>query len=275
MVASRGTLPCDWNSVTVMLASVNQVKIKLLRGNISLLTSRDVAALAMSHSAAHQPLLIGNLNLHGVFLRESNEKFARFCAQVDIMLADGMPLVWLSGAPASARISSTDWITELGVLAHGLKVLIVSGTPSDAAVTQQVLTARFPRIHWDCVDGYAGAVMSSELRSKIDTANVILVGMGMPLQEEWILENFSLLAPKVVANVGGCFDYFNGRQKVPPRLLSSVGLEWLFRLLHSPRRLGRRYLVEPLHLILIITRRSLFGYGKGATSSAPEGHRRS
>jgi N-acetylglucosaminyldiphosphoundecaprenol N-acetyl-beta-D-mannosaminyltransferase len=73
--------------------------------------------------------------------------------------------------------------------------------------------------------------------------------MGMPRQETWILENQDLLdAPVIYAN-GAAFEYFSGYVARPPAWISKFGLEWLFRLFSEPKRLWRRYLVEPLFLL--------------------------
>jgi len=69
--------------------------------------------------------------------------------------------------------------------------------------------------------------------------------MGMPLQENWILDNLPDLEADVILPSGACFDYLAGEIPIPPRWMGRVGLEWLYRLGSEPRRLWRRYLVEP------------------------------
>jgi hypothetical protein len=48
---------------------------------------------------------------------------------------------------------------------------------------------------------------------------------------------------------GACFDYIAGEIQTPPRWMGRIGLEWLYRLMSEPRRLGHRYLVEPWSLL--------------------------
>ena len=79
--------------------------------------------------------------------------------------------------------------------------------------------------------------------------NILMVGMGMPRQERWILKNFDILQVNVILNCGACFDYIAGEQKTPPRILGKLGLEWFFRFLNDPNRLFRRYFIEPFYLI--------------------------
>jgi N-acetylglucosaminyldiphosphoundecaprenol N-acetyl-beta-D-mannosaminyltransferase len=79
--------------------------------------------------------------------------------------------------------------------------------------------------------------------------DIVLVGMGMPRQEIWVLENQAKLGPCVTFTVGGAFDYEAGVQRPSPRWMGQVGMEWLFRLMVDPQRLFTRYCVEPWHLL--------------------------
>src|SRR5690606_25524795 len=79
--------------------------------------------------------------------------------------------------------------------------------------------------------------------------DVVLVGMGMPRQELWIIDNRPALKRGVLFPVGAAFDYEAGVQRAAPRVLGALGVEWLFRLAAQPRRLAFRYLVEPWFLL--------------------------
>jgi len=80
--------------------------------------------------------------------------------------------------------------------------------------------------------------------------NLLFVGMGMPTQEIWILDNFEALDTNVVLHCGALINYLAGAIPTPPRWLGPIGLEWAFRLATEPRRLWRRYLLEPIALLL-------------------------
>lgn len=75
-------------------------------------------------------------------------------------------------------------------------------------------------------------------------ADVLLVGMGNPIQEKWILENRDQLEVPVVMGVGALFDFMAGKVTRAPRAIRQLRLEWLFRLCQEPRRLFRRYTVD-------------------------------
>jgi len=75
--------------------------------------------------------------------------------------------------------------------------------------------------------------------------DLLMVGMGMPRQEAWVAAHVDALEVPAVLTCGACMDYVAGVVATPPRWAGRVGLEWGFRLIAEPRRLGYRYLVEP------------------------------
>jgi N-acetylglucosaminyldiphosphoundecaprenol N-acetyl-beta-D-mannosaminyltransferase len=86
--------------------------------------------------------------------------------------------------------------------------------------------------------------------------DILLIGLGMPLQEYWLMENRHDLNAGVVLTGGAVFDYVSGRLRRGPRLLTESGFEWLARLLIEPRRLWRRYIVgNPLFLLRVLKQR--------------------
>lgn len=70
--------------------------------------------------------------------------------------------------------------------------------------------------------------------------DILLVGLGSPKQEEFIYENLNKMpSVKLAIGVGGAFDFISGRVKRAPRILQKIGLEWLWRLILKPQRIGR------------------------------------
>lgn len=71
-------------------------------------------------------------------------------------------------------------------------------------------------------------------------AEILFVAFGMGKQEKWIYENLSKLPNiTVVMGVGGSFDFISGKIKRAPLFLRKLGLEWVYRLIQQPRRIGR------------------------------------
>ncbi len=76
----------------------------------------------------------------------------------------------------------------------------------------------------------------------------------MPRQEYWIHQNFARLCANVILPSGAAMDYVAGAAYIPPRWSGRVGLEWVFRLAAEPKRLWRRYLLEPWSVVGIVVR---------------------
>jgi N-acetylglucosaminyldiphosphoundecaprenol N-acetyl-beta-D-mannosaminyltransferase len=85
-------------------------------------------------------------------------------------------------------------------------------------------------------------------------ADVLLVAMGFPRQEEWIAANLPRLKVKVAVAEGGSLSFMSGAVRRAPRRLRSMGLEWLFRLLRQPWRL-RRQMSLPLFVMMVVGQR--------------------
>ncbi len=81
-------------------------------------------------------------------------------------------------------------------------------------------------------------------------ANILIVGFGAPLQEQWIDKNASKLLTNVQIGVGGLFDFYSGRVPRAPIWMREAGCEWVWRLMQEPKRMWNRYIVgNPLYLV--------------------------
>jgi len=89
------------------------------------------------------------------------------------------------------------------------------------------------------IDGYQNEkkVIDEINRSR---PKILLVALGMPKQEKWIVENLSKLpSVKLAVGVGGAFDFISGRVRRAPKFLRFVGMEWAWRLGIQPWRARR------------------------------------
>jgi len=72
---------------------------------------------------------------------------------------------------------------------------------------------------------------------------ILLVGLGSPMQEKWIYYNlYKMPSVKLAIGVGGAFDFISGRVKRAPKIIQKIGLEWLWRLIVQPRRFQRIFI---------------------------------
>jgi exopolysaccharide biosynthesis WecB/TagA/CpsF family protein len=73
---------------------------------------------------------------------------------------------------------------------------------------------------------------------------ILFVGLGSPKQDRWMAHHATALRGTVMIGIGAGIDVLAGIQPAAPAWMTRVGLEWLYRLAHEPRRLVRRYLVD-------------------------------
>ena len=101
-------------------------------------------------------------------------------------------------------------------------------------------------------DGYGDIRTEPNLVEAINKSkpDIVLVALGNPIQEEWILDNRHALDAGVVIGVGALFDFWAGDKSRAPILIQKLRLEWCYRLCLEPKRLLRRYTVDIVRFLL-------------------------
>ena len=92
-------------------------------------------------------------------------------------------------------------------------------------------------------------------------ATVLAVGVGAPKQEKWIAKYRDRLPKiKIFLAIGATIDFEAGEVARSPKVMSEMGLEWLYRLSSEPNRLWKRYLVDSLPLFWLVGKQKLNQY---------------
>jgi len=236
-------------------------RIALLGSAMDLVTADQVLARIAAAAAGGPRTLIVNHNLHSLCLIRREPEMAALYARADLIEIDSKPaILWgrLLGLPVRGahRCTYLDWREAFWRTAdaRGWRVFYLGGAPGVAETAARNLAGRWPGARIAVRHGYfdhrPGSADDAAVLAEINAfrPQVLLVGMGMPLQEAWIQAHYDALDAPAVLPVGAAFDYEAGVQTAAPRVLGALGLEWLFRLLQDPRRLFHRYLIEPWSL---------------------------
>lgn len=127
-----------------------------------------------------------------------------------------------------------------------LRVFMVGGKPSVLKKAALYVTQQLGQVIAGTCDGYEGIKNSMQLIESINQsqADVVLVALGNPIQEKWILDHRQTLNASILGGVGALFDFWAGNKPRAPVFVQKVRLEWLYRLILEPRRLIRRYTIE-------------------------------
>lgn len=238
-------------------------KIHLLGVSVNPLTEGDLNNTILDSVSQNKKIVIGHHNLHSIYLSNRDKKMERFYNRADVIYIDGMPIVYwarLLGYKVSRkqRVTGLDWIYSLVSLAeqHSWRIFHLGGKPGIAQIAADRLRAQFPRLAIKVHHGFFSESENDAVIRIINdfNPNILIVGMGMPKQEHWILDNYHNVETNVLLAFGACFDYIAGAIPYPPRWTGRVGLEGVYRLISEPRRLCRRYLIEPFYIIPLMFR---------------------
>lgn len=182
----------------------------------------------------------------------------------DVVLPDGSGLriaARLLDLPLADNVNGTDLFPVLCAAAAraGKSLFLYGGQPGvalDAAATMQ---AAYPELRIaGCLDGYSHRSTPYAVVNAINEsgADIVLAGLGAPLQERWLHAHRAHLKAAVGIGVGGLFDYYSGRIARAPLWLREAGLEWVWRILQEPRAKWRRYVIgNPLFLASVLRER--------------------
>ena len=238
-------------------------RVTILGAAMDLVRPEEVFQFVADRLARGQGSVIANHNLHSLYLAGKNSEVRAFFAAADLVEVDSTPLIlWARLVGRSSRsfhrCTYLDWrdLFWARAQAEGWRIFFVGGAPGVADAARDRILADYPDVNLATHHGYFDATAgSAENAAVVEAVNafapqILLVGMGMPRQEVWVLENHpALTAPCASFTVGGAFDYEAGAQKAAPRWMGRLGVEWLFRLVVDPRRLFVRYCVEPWSLV--------------------------
>lgn len=206
-------------------------------------------------------VVIANHNMNSVALVRRDPQMQAFYEQADITHVDGMPLVPLGralGVPLRRehRVTYVDWVPALMAEAaqRGWRVYYLGGRPGVAERGAEILRARHPTLAIQVHHGYFddNAPVLADIAAF--APHVLMVGLGMPKQEHWVHAHRPRITANAILLAGAALDYVAGAVPTPPRWAGRWSLEWAFRLAAEPRRLGRRYLVEPWPVLGLFVR---------------------
>lgn len=235
---------------------------EILGVRIDRITIEDTIDLFEKSIRSNDKTIIANHNLHSTYIYKYDSEFKEFYDLATYTHADGMILIYLAkllGYDFSFqhRITYIDWLPHILKFAEGNnhRLFYLGGEKEVVKKAHDKISKDYKNLNVEVNHGFFDKKYDSKenisVKEKINqfSPNILMVGMGMPLQEKWILENYRDLKVNVILNSGACFDYVAGKKKTPPRTLSKYGLEWFFRFLDEPTRLFKRYFVEPFFLL--------------------------
>jgi len=193
------------------------------------------------------------LTVHMAMESFDNADFAAKVNGADLIVPDGMPLVWmqkLQGAKNAARVRANDLMILLCKYAEAndLRIGFYGGQQKVIDVILKRAQKDFPRLKivYAFSPPFRALTVGEDLKitTEINDAkpDILFMGLGCPKQENWMAQHKNKLK-SVMLGVGASFDFYAGNVAESPEWMGKLGLEWLFRLSQEPRRLWKRYLI--------------------------------
>ncbi len=238
-------------------------KVRFVGISVNPVTKEQLLEFFRTSIEQQTTTVVGAHNMHSLYLSQSDKSIREFYRVCDLAYVDGMPLVWMAEAldlPISSehRVAFLDWYNEFFQLAASNKwrIFYLGGAAASSAGFLKVLQEKYPGIEASVHHGYVRDYNVETLCKHINSfkPHAVLVGMGMPIQEKFIVDALPYLKTNLVFAGGAMLEYLTGEEKAAPRWMGPLGLEWLYRLLHQPKRLAYRYLVEPTKIFPLFLR---------------------
>lgn len=242
--------------------------IEILGVRVHPLTVADLHHRLAEFIDGDQHALVFHANVHGINLAAENPSMRAALEQAEIVFCDGAGVILgarLLGHHIPERITYADWMWQVAEFAEqrGYSMFFLGARPGVARAAADRLLDRYPTLRIAGVrDGYFDKTPGHPENEAVvecinhSRPNILIAGMGMPIQEQWLCANWPRLNVNVALTGGAVFDYLSGELQRAPSWMTGNGFEWLGRLLIEPRRLWRRYLVgNPIFLSRVLKER--------------------
>jgi len=242
------------------MAESRKRRVAILGVAIDNLTMHQVLDAVESQIAKGGFHQIATANADFIANSVRDEELREVLSGCDIVLPDGMPLVWASrflGARLGERVAGADLVPRLTKLSaeRGYRIFLLGASEESSAGTAAWMRRNFPGV---CIAGrYSPRIQPLEkmdhecMLACIEEArpDILLVAFGNPKQEKWIAMHRNRLKVPVCIGVGGSFDFLSGRFRRAPVWMQQSGLEWLYRTMQEPSRLAKRYFCNAAALL--------------------------
>lgn len=230
--------------------------IDMLGIRISNVSKEEILNTIEAFIETNRPHAIFTPNVDHIVKAKSDAEFASALQSADMLIPDGMGIVfgsYILGTPIKEMVGGRRLVPELCRLAaeKDWKVYLFGAKNGIADLARKNLEARFPGLR--VVKAHSPSsnflIEGRENEQVIEDINrnapeILLVGLGTPKGEKWVMMHKSRLKVSVAMQVGGTLDVLAGARREPPAWAPKLGLEWLFRLVEQPGSVWKRYLID-------------------------------
>lgn len=241
-------------------------KQPLLNTYVNNIDMSETITLIEQMIAGNKKAYVVAINVDVVIKIEHDPELKKAVDSADIVLVDGKPLIWISKLhrnPVKAKISGSDLVPLLCETAaeKGYSIFIIGGKDGVAKKAKNNLEHKHPEIK--IVGTYAPPVGFEKDEVELNKINaminavhpdILIACFGCPKQEKWIYENIQKYDAKVSICAGATVDFLAGNVKRAPKWMSEHGLEWFYRFMQEPNRMFKRYFVDDVKILGLVSK---------------------
>ncbi len=240
------------NSKVEELPSLN---VYLLERRISCMTVSAIVDAIYTASVEGKKITVANYNVHSFNLSMQLPWYYHFLQSAEITHCDSIGILkairWMGlNLPRNYRASYTLLMPKVleKCNEHGFSVFLLGSKPENLEAALTRLSQQYPNINFFGHHGYFDKEDPKQNQAVIQQINqtkphVLVVGMGMPIQEDWIQKHRNSLHINAIMLGGAIIDRLAGIVPDCPSFIADKGLEWLYRFCREPKRLAARYLL--------------------------------
>lgn len=235
---------------------------KLFGFELDALTMDETVQQCLDAVREERQLEIGVVNAAKLVNMRRDPRLAAAVTGCDLVLADGQSVVWagrLLRTPLPERVAGIDLFLRLLAAAEpaGLSVYFLGARQEVLDEMLRRIALRFPDLRVaGSRNGYFHDSEQEEIADAVlkSGAHLLFLGMTSPKKEIFTAAYGKRTGVRVVHGVGGSFDILAGITRRAPESWQRLGVEWLYRVLQEPRRLGRRYFTTNAAFVLMTFR---------------------
>jgi len=226
---------------------VSQKKVAILDVNVDSVKMTEAIDIVEKLMDAQKPSFIATANAEMIMMADQDEELKSILNHADLVVPDGAGTVWAArhlGVSMPERVAGYDLTQHLLARAPQTKkrVFFFGSAPGVADKAKIKAESEYPGIQIVGVrDGYFKKEQEQDIIDQIKNArpDLLLAALGVPKQEKWLYAHLQELNVPVSIGVGGTLDVMAGVMKRAPLWMQKAKLEWLFRGLLQPKRIGR------------------------------------
>ncbi|MGJ0701009.1 WecB/TagA/CpsF family glycosyltransferase [Clostridium perfringens] len=239
-------------------------RMNFLNIEVDNLTMNEAIDRAEELIIKKKPSYVVTPNVDHIVKLENDKEFQEVYKNADLILTDGMPLIWISkikGNPIKEKISGSDFFPKLCERAaeKGYSLFLLGAAEGVAAKAAKNLKEKYESL--DIVGTYSPSYgfekKDDEIKMIIEMINeakpdILAVGLGAPKQEKFLHKYRNDLNVPISLAIGASIDFEAGNINRAPKWMQNSGFEWAYRLIKEPKRMFKRYVIDDMKIFKLI-----------------------